>query len=708
MVSTVNTFATTVVNAEVDVLAEYDHNIKLRITGLDEDTRYYYRFVYTKDTTPYTTNLGRTRTAPKADSARSVRFAYVSCQDYVGRYYNNYLSLLTPEMLTGEGVDGSDGLDFVVHLGDYIYETTGDPDFQAAAGTRVVSFKDQAGALKLGAEGKEFYAAQSLDNYRELYKTYRTDELLQKVQENFPVIVTWDDHEFSDDSWQDTATYLNGAPGEKNLQRKKNSEIAYFEYMPIDHQQPHTDELPAGLLAITDEHLYPNTRIYRDFNFGQHLHLVMTDFRTNRPDHLLAEDAFPATVELDQITLSGFLLGQGMEQAQVDGVVSQMSPYINIDDENFAPYKAAFLEIFTGLYAEELMARIVMESNEALAKGQQRAIAAIQGNLATTYLNQVLVGAQASLPADHAIQQLPALPEVGVEQGLAFYTIGKTGLFGYIGSRYFVVKDTYDLYAGYKEYIAQLQGTSVQAGFDTAQKDWITETFKTSDSSWKLLGSSVSFTPLIFDFSSNKPSTGVLPLDYILGSSIIPDAFKQRFYLEADQWDGFPQYKADFVQDVLSQYGVVSLGGDVHSTYVTEHKASEITGLKSFNFTTSSVSSGTFGSFLEEGMNSIFAQLGEVPEELSQLSQFFDTMVKTATQRDDIEDDLVFSRMAEHGIAIVEVSKDEMLVDFHNIASEVNGVDTIGQSFYSNPGAFLSMVRQHKFKVADGELSRRD
>ncbi|NQY65658.1 MAG: hypothetical protein HRT38_18520 [Alteromonadaceae bacterium] len=47
-----------------------------------------------------------------------------------------------------------------------------------------------------------------------------------------------------------------------------------------------------------------------------------------------------------------------------------------------------------------------------------------------------------------------------------------------------------------------------------------------------------------------------------------------------------------------------------------------------------------------------------------------------------------------------------MLVDFHNIPSEVDGVDTVGQSFYADPASFLAMVRQYKFKVAGGQLTR--
>ena len=689
-------FANLVVEESFDALATSDHCLKIRVTELEAGQHYYYRFIYQNGGKNYTSRTGRTKTAAAIDSDSKVKFAYVSCQDYIGRYFNNYLSLLD-----------NDDLDFVVHLGDYIYETTGDLQFQSSGGARSIEFNDSEGALTIGVGDSKSQAANSLDNYRQLYKTYRTDELLQRVHERFPMIAIWDDHEFSDDSWGDTATYLDGAGDEKQTQRKKNSEMAYFEYMPIDHEQPHTQAgLAAGAIGISDEHLFPNTRIYRDFQFGQHLHLAMTDFRTNRPDHILPEDAFPATVAMDQATLSTFLLGAGMGQAQVDGIVSQMSPYVNIDDAMFAPYKATFLEVFTGLYMQELMARVELSQADALAQAQQRATAAVQGNLTTSYLNQVLSGAQASLPNDHPIQMLPALPETGVAQGLAFYTMGKTSLFGFIGSRYLVVKDTYDIYAGYREYVANLQGGSAQKAFDDMQTGWLTQTFTSSTSTWKMLGSSVSFSPLIFDLSANRADSGLSLLEGVLNSDAIPAALKQRFYLEADQWDGFPQFKSSFVDNVMSQFGVISLGGDVHSSYVTEHKANNVTGKRSFNFTTSSVSSGTFGSFLENGMQQIFSQLGDVPAALSDLPFYFDPLVRSATKRDDITDDMVFSRMWEHGVAIVEVDAEQVLVNFHNTGSEFHNMDTVTRNYYNDAENFLSKVRLYQFKVNDGVLTQ--
>ena len=221
-----------------------------------------------------------------------------------------------------------------------------------------------------------------------------------------------------------------------------------------------------------------------------------------------------------------------------------------------------------------------------------------------------------------------------------------------------------------------------------------------------MLGSSVSFSPLIFDLSASRADSGLSLLEGVLDSAAIPSALKQRFYLEADQWDGFPQYKSSFVDNVLSQFGVISLGGDVHSSYVTEHKANNVTGKKSFNFTTSSVSSGTFGSFLANGMQQIFSQLGDVPDALSDLPFYFDPLVRSATKRDDISDDMVFSRMWEYGVAIVEVDAEQVLVNFHNTGSEFHNMDSVTRNYYNDIDNFLSKVRLYKFKVTDEGLTQ--
>lgn len=695
-VSTSDSFSSVIVEFEATAEATADNCLKVRVTGLSPDTTYYYRFLLSDGTDMYSSRLGRTKTAPATDSDRPIKFAFASCQDYIGRYYNNYLSLLQ-----------QDDLDFVVHLGDYIYETTGDESFQSGGDERNIVFTDQEGALVIGVGDNKFQAAASVDNYRQLYKEYRSDDILRQVHEKFPMIITWDDHEFSDDSWQDNATYLDEAADEKNLARKRNSEQAFFEYMPIDHNALHEEPgSESDALGVTEAHLFPNTRIYRDFRFGQHLHLVMSDYRTYRPDHLIPEDAFPGTVVMDTPTLNAFLLGTGMPQAQVDGTIAQMSPYIDIDQAPFAPYKSAFLEVFTGLYMGELAGKIEMSQADLLAKAQSMAVANVQGKLTTSYLNAVLAGAQAQLPDEHPLQALPPLPEEGVEQGIAFFTLGKTVLFNDLGSRYVVIKDTFDLYAGYREFVAAQQGESVQNAFAPEQTAWMAETFTASDATWKMLGSSVSFSPLMFDLSANRPFSGSVPLESALNSDALPANLRQRFYINVDHWDGAPQFKANFVNDVLARNNVITLGGDIHSTYVTEHPADSATGNKSFNFTVSSVSSGTFGSFLESGLQRIFAQLGEVPAAVSQLPLFFNILVETATKRSDIADDLVFAEMWQHGVGIVTVTGDKVDVEFHNVNSEINGESTVAVSYYDRAQEYLGLVNVHKFTVANNQVAK--
>jgi len=75
--------------------ADHDHCVRVKVTGLSAGTTYWYRFV--SEGTP--TNTGRFRTAAAADADVPVRFALLSCQDRVGRYYNTLLRLLDDAQL---------------------------------------------------------------------------------------------------------------------------------------------------------------------------------------------------------------------------------------------------------------------------------------------------------------------------------------------------------------------------------------------------------------------------------------------------------------------------------------------------------------------------------------------------------------------------------------------------------------------------------
>ena len=210
--------------------AAFDHCVKTRVEGLTPATEYYYRFSYERDGARATTRAGRTKTAPSEDADASVRFAVVSCQDYAGKYFHSYRMLATLD------------LDVIVHLGDYVYETTADPSFQVADAERQVSFGKPEEALSLGSGSGAYQAAQSLDNYRDLYRLYRSDPDLQAVHERFPMIAIQDDHEFSDDCHGAVSTYEDGRVDETNTKRRLAADQAWFEFMPVDLSEPPTQD----------------------------------------------------------------------------------------------------------------------------------------------------------------------------------------------------------------------------------------------------------------------------------------------------------------------------------------------------------------------------------------------------------------------------------------------------------------------------------
>jgi len=85
-----------------------DHTVKVDVTGLDPYTRYFYRFQSLGEFS----DVGRTQTAGDiAGETHALRMALVSCSNYTGGFFTAY-----------RAIAARDDLDFVLHVGDYIYE----------------------------------------------------------------------------------------------------------------------------------------------------------------------------------------------------------------------------------------------------------------------------------------------------------------------------------------------------------------------------------------------------------------------------------------------------------------------------------------------------------------------------------------------------------------------------------------------------------
>ncbi|MFT5889046.1 MAG: alkaline phosphatase D [Zhongshania sp.] len=226
---------------------ERDYTVKFDAAGLLSEQRYWYRFSVGGQVSP----VGRALTLPMPGQyAERLRYAVCSCSSYPHGYFSVYRMI----------ANRSD-LDFVLHLGDYIYEYGQD------------EYGDNAGRLL-----DPSHEIVVLDDYRRRYALYRQDSDLQAAHQRHPFITVWDDHETTDNSYKDGANNHNEGEGEWSA-RKAQAIQAYFEWMPI--RPPTIDE----------------ESIYRAFSYGDLADFIMLDTRLEGRIKQLANPADPARAE---------------------------------------------------------------------------------------------------------------------------------------------------------------------------------------------------------------------------------------------------------------------------------------------------------------------------------------------------------------------------------------------------------------------------
>ncbi|MBS7457962.1 alkaline phosphatase D family protein [Coralloluteibacterium stylophorae] len=623
------------VDREVAVSAEADGCIKVRIENLAPGRVYHYRFLIDDDGAFLASPHGRTRTAPAPDADVPVRLAFLSCQDYGGRWYNSLVPLLDEE------------LDFVLHLGDFIYETTGDPQFQSESPERRIVFEDAAGAIDLGEPGAGFQAARSLSNYRQIHRSVRGDSVLQALLERTPLVAIWDDHEFSDDCWQDHGTYLDGRDDEGDAERRRNAEQAYFEYMPVDVEVGDDATLP-----VDRERLFPNVALYRSLRFGRALELVLTDYRSLRPDHLIPEDAFPGTVVYDRAALEARLPKLGLDYASL---VPSLIPYVDLrGDARRALRTAARMAIAQGYRGAGLDER----------EAQARAEAATGGTIALPVLAQFLAAYNAGVPAAARV----APPDTaGLDRGLPWLALGKTQLFSAIGARYLVVKDSFDLFAA----LRALDGAP--GAYGPAQHTWLAERLQGSDARFKIVASSVSFTSLVLDLA--RPELQA------------PEAMRRRFYLNVDHWDGFPQERERLLGELFDPAGgVILLSGDIHAGFATQHSAATV------EFTTPAVSSETLKGILARSSAGEGAQADAGRRMVAALDELFRSGFAP----------LRYVQTERHGAGLLALEGDHAAARFLELPA-----GAVAERLYDDRPGLAAQVRTRRFAFTRDDMRLR-
>lgn len=140
----------------------------------------------------------------------NIGLAVYSCSNFPFGFFNAYGNAAR-----------KDSVDYVLHLGDYIYETR-NGDYGNGESIDRVPLPD-----------REIY---TLYDYRRRLATYRTDLDLLLSHQTFPWIPVWDDHEVADNTYRDGMSQLNNTEasfiedgGVSVDQRKMNAVRAYFE-----------------------------------------------------------------------------------------------------------------------------------------------------------------------------------------------------------------------------------------------------------------------------------------------------------------------------------------------------------------------------------------------------------------------------------------------------------------------------------------------
>ena len=236
-----------------------DFTVKVDVNGLKPGVQYYYRFSSNGKLSP----VGRAKTLP-VGRVDSLNIAVASCSNYVFGLFNAYAHIANDK-----------NIDYVLHLGDYIYEY-GDDGWGAESGKLLNRVHQPTNEIV------------SLQDYRTRHRQYKSDHGSQLMHAAHPLIPIWDDHESTNNPYVDGAQ--NHQPEQEGdwHTRRAASIQAYYEWMPI--RDPATGDDP--------------TRLWRKFVFGDLATLVTLETRhtarAKQYDYLDVFKTMPDKAERDK------------------------------------------------------------------------------------------------------------------------------------------------------------------------------------------------------------------------------------------------------------------------------------------------------------------------------------------------------------------------------------------------------------------------
>ena len=289
-------FRRVVADAPAPVSAAADWTARVLVGGLKPARTYWYRFT---DSQGNGSRIGRAITAPTPDDPRTVNFAFVSCQDVNEGKLNAYRRMIFED----ERASPADQLDFVLHLGDFIYEVVEYPEEVKTRYDRTIY---EVARIPDGGKVGKFHFPLTVDGYRAVYRGYLADPDLQDARARWPFVAMWDNHEFSWQGWQ-SIQQAGGQP-RPGQSIKVAANQAWFEYIPARVKAPSGSLEQFGPPPVQNVEIRkwdenglgdePNNLAainsligYRTFSYGPHLDLIITDQHSYRSPDPFSDDS---------------------------------------------------------------------------------------------------------------------------------------------------------------------------------------------------------------------------------------------------------------------------------------------------------------------------------------------------------------------------------------------------------------------------------
>ncbi len=328
--------------------AARDFTVKVDADGLAPNTTYFYQFTAFGQSSP----IGRTKTLPTGDIDRA-RFAVVSCASLPHGFFNAYRRI----------ADRPD-LDFVLHLGDYIYEYPG------VDGEADGDYGDNA-AISAGRQYSEGHRKEptSLADYRQRHFDYKLDPDLMALHQQYAFITIWDDHEFTDNAWRDGAHNHDPETEGDWATRNAVARQAYFEWLPIRPVTPGD-----------------TSRIDRNFQIGNLAELMTLDTRWIGRDEQPEGTEIPGVTavfsDMGDIDPNGELLGPEQEARFISNLQSSTAQWKLVGQQVvFAQWRLAGLPGLSSLPNQEGQGGVFINSDQwdAYPRARERIWDVIRG-----------------------------------------------------------------------------------------------------------------------------------------------------------------------------------------------------------------------------------------------------------------------------------------------------------------------------------------